>query len=374
MKNKKVCILTSAHFVFDTRIFQKQAISLVRNGYEVFLIAPHNKKEIVKGIKIIPVLQPKNRIERFLGVNFQLFFKALQLKADIYHFHDPDLLLVGLMIKLFGKGKIIYDIHDYYPDKILFKEWLVFNRLVAKFFKIFESFSCNFLDGLVVVSEGIAEKFPNQEVVIIKNYPLINLLKKHKKEDYLSKKPFIVVYTGGFTDRGLYGTVQALDYFERKEIKLKIFGGDSDQKFKNRIKNLKSFNKIEYCGLTSLSQLYNELSLADIGIVCKLPKAGRAETSIPNKLFEYMSVGLPVIASNFDHWKEIVIGNRCGVCVDPKRPEEITKAIVFLKNKPEERKKMGKRGRKAILNKYNWKKEELKLINLYKKIIFNENR
>jgi glycosyltransferase involved in cell wall biosynthesis len=116
------------------------------------------------------------------------------------------------------------------------------------------------------------------------------------------------------------------------------------------------------------------LSLADIGIVCKLPKAGRAETSIPNKLFEYMSVGLPVIASNFDHWKEIVIGNRCGVCVDPKRPEEITKAIVFLKNKPEERKKMGKRGRKAILNKYNWKKEELKLINLYKKIIFNENR
>lgn len=85
----------------------------------------------------------------------------------------------------------------------------------------------------------------------------------------------------------------------------------------------------------------------------------------PNKMFEYMSAGLPVIASNFPLWKEIIEGNQCGICVNPLEPKEIAAAIDWLTQNPEAAEQMGKNGRKAVEEKYNWQNEEEKLINLY---------
>ena len=98
MKNK-VCILTSVHPPFDVRIFHKEAKSLVKAGYDVTLIAQHDKEEIVDGIKIINLQKPRNRIERMTKTVWSAYRKAVQLDADIYHFHDPELLPIGIMLK-----------------------------------------------------------------------------------------------------------------------------------------------------------------------------------------------------------------------------------------------------------------------------------
>jgi glycosyltransferase involved in cell wall biosynthesis len=82
-----------------------------------------------------------------------------------------------------------------------------------------------------------------------------------------------------------------------------------------------------------------------------------------------MASGLPVIASNFPLWKEIVNGNKCGICVDPLRPSDIAQAVEYLINHPESRKEMGRKGKNAVFKTYNWENESEKLISLYERIL-----
>ena len=87
--------------------------------------------------------------------------------------------------------------------------------------------------------------------------------------------------------------------------------------------------------------------------------------SLPVKMFEYMAAGIPIIASNFSIWKEIIDEHKCGINVNPKDSNDIKKSIQYLINNPNEAKEMGENGKKAIANVFNWKIEEQKLIELY---------
>ena len=103
-------------------------------------------------------------------------------------------------------------------------------------------------------------------------------------------------------------------------------------------------------------------SLAGVVTFLALPNHVNAQ---PNKIFEYMAAGIPVIGSNFQLWKEIIENNDCGICVDPTKPKEIAKAIEFIQENPMKAKEMGKRGRKKVLDKYNWQPEGIKLVSVY---------
>ena len=137
--NNKVCILTSVHTPFDTRIFHKQAKSLLKAGYDVTLIAQHDKDEVVDEVKILALSKPRNRLWRMLGT-WRIFKLAYRQKADVYHFHDPELLPMGLFLKLLKKGKVIYDVHEDYPKAILTKSWLpsMVRRPVSSVFTFLE--------------------------------------------------------------------------------------------------------------------------------------------------------------------------------------------------------------------------------------------
>ena len=137
----KVCILSSVHPCFDVRIFEKQARSLSQAGYEVTLAAIGNfEEEIVEGIRVLGLPQPRSRLLR--PVNWwRLLRIALQEKADIYHFHDPDLLLPAGLIKLLTRRPIVYDVHENYPEDVLTKEWIPspLRRFVSSAVSIFTS-------------------------------------------------------------------------------------------------------------------------------------------------------------------------------------------------------------------------------------------
>ena len=107
----RIAHLTSAHKRYDVRIYVKECVSLYKNGYDVSLIVADGLgDEIIDGIKIFDVGASKNRKERFLVTSRKVYQKALQLKCDIYHFHDPELIPVALFLRLFRKN-VIYDIH-----------------------------------------------------------------------------------------------------------------------------------------------------------------------------------------------------------------------------------------------------------------------
>ena len=111
------------------------------------------------------------------------------------------------------------------------------------------------------------------------------------------------------------------------------------------------------------------LKSVDAGFILLKPNPNNiAAASRNNKLYEYMAAGLPVIASDFPLWKKIIEKNYCGICIDPSNPEKIAKAIEYLIKHPDEAKKMGGNGKKAVLEKYNWENESKKLLKVYKNL------
>lgn len=370
----QICHITSAHPAFDVRIFYKAAKTLVQVGYKVTLIAQHTKNETVDGVKIIALSKPKNRFFRMFGTTWRAFCLALKQKADIYHFHDPELLGVGVFLKIFTKAKVIYDAHEDLAKSIFSRDWLpkMLQKPVSILVKWFEKAASQRCDYIITATPGIENNFHGKKVISIRNFPVIksNISSPTFSKNKLKKKYFSIIYIGLISEiNGITQTIRALEYLNPKfDARIKLLGKFSPVVYKIKVKQLKSFEKVDYLGWIPLAKIPSYLAQADAGIICAPPEPNSLEAE-PNKLFEYMFAGLPVIASNFPLWKKIIEGNNCGICVNPLNPKEIAKAVEYLIKCPEEARKMGENGRKAVLTKYNWENERKNLLKVYEQLL-----
>lgn len=125
------------------------------------------------------------------------------------------------------------------------------------------------------------------------------------------------------------------------------------------------WQQVDASGWQDRGRVKEVLSGSMAGLVTFLPVPNHIDAQ-PNKMFEYMSAGVPVIASHFPLWREIVEGNACGLCVDPLDPAAIARAIDYLVTHPQEAERMGRNGQRAVAEKYNWTIEEAKLLEFYR--------
>lgn len=369
----KVCLLSSVHPPFDVRIFHKEAKTLLKAGYDVVIIAQNDKEEIVDGIKIIPLPKPKNRLERMVLLTLRYLIKALKQNANVYHLHDPELLLVGLVLKLITKSKVIYDVHEDYGKQILSKSYLPEGTrgFVAIAVKIVEGVIAKTFDGIVTATDDISNNFStHKRAVAVKNFPVLSDFTEIRKDNRHNSDTFNLIYIGGITEiRGITQIIQALEHINpQKRVKLTLYGKFYPIIYEEQVKKLKGFEKVEYHGWLDPQEIPHKMVQSDIGIVCFLPEPNHIN-AMPNKLFEYMACGLPIIASNFSLWKEIVEGNNCGICVNPLNSKEIARVIEYLIDHPDEAKRMGENGRKAVEERYNWEKESEKLLKVYAELL-----
>ena len=365
----KICILTSVHPPFDVRIFHKEAKSLVKAGYDVTLIAQHDKEEIVDEVKIINLQRPRNRIERMTKTVWSAYRKAIQLDADIYHFHDPELLPAGMRFKRMGKI-VIFDSHEDVPKQLLGKPYL---KKPAKIFlsrclELYEKYSCRCFDTIVAATPFIRDKFLkiNRNTVDINNFPMIGELASGQVD--WSRKQNHVCYVGGIgTIRGIEEVVKAMALVETL-ARLQLAGRFDEKATEARITVLPSWEKVDALGYLDRKAARDVLASSMAGLVTFHPLPNHVDAQ-PNKIFEYMGAGIPVIASNFPLWREIIEGNKCGLCVDPLNPSEIAKAIDYIVTHPAEAQQMGKNGLRAVKERYNWDIEEKKLLALYEQLL-----
>ncbi|MEM0488465.1 MAG: glycosyltransferase family 4 protein [Candidatus Bathyarchaeia archaeon] len=368
---RKVCILTTVHPVFDTRIFHKEAKTLARAGYGVTLIAQHDKDEVVDGVKIIALPKPRNRFTRIFGLTWRAFILALRQRAAVYHFHDPELLPIGLLLKLFTRAKVIYDVHEDVPKQILTKHWLPapLRRPLAMLLNVVEKLSARAMDAVVVATEGIDQKFLGLNPVVVHNYPDLGMFPASPGAPREGDEK-VLVYVGGISRlRGAIEMVRALEYLDHiGNLHLNLIGKFEPPSLEKELQELPGYRRVRFIGWLQPLEVYEYLKGADIGLVCLHPEP-RFVVAWPVKLFEYMAAGLPVVASNFPLWREIVEGNQCGLCVDPLDPKAIAQAIEYLITHPEEARKMGERGRRAVEERYNWEREVQKLLALYRRVL-----
>ncbi|WZL81010.1 glycosyltransferase family 4 protein [Vallitaleaceae bacterium 9-2] len=358
---RKVCHITSVHSRYDIRIFEKECVSLVRAGYDVTLLVNDiNENEIRKGVKIESInFTTKNRISRIL-LSEKIFLKrALNVDADIYHFHDPELLPLGYKLKKIGKF-VIYDSHEDVPRQILAKNWipLIIRKPISFLYEKYENSIVKHLGAVVTPTPLISSRFSkiNKKTVEVSNFPLLEEFNIHEN---LSKKN-VACYVGGITkNRGIF---QIADAMKNKDIELILCGNFESEELKSEILN--NYSNIRYLGVVDRKKIAEVISESLFGFVTLLPTPNHIN-SYPIKMFEYMAGGIPVVASDFPLWKSIVESNDCGICVDPNDTNEISTAIDTLMENEKKCNQMGNNGRKIVLEKYNWGIEKEKLYKIY---------
>lgn len=356
----KICHLTSAHPYNDIRISLKECYSLVKDDYEVHLVAPNTEVEKFKGIRVYGKTNPyKGRIKRFAMFTKDIMNKALEIDADIYHFHDPELIPVGLKLIKYGK-KVIYDVHEDVPRAILSKYWIpkFLRKSISFLFEKYENNSAKRFDYIVGATPFITNRFRNinKNTININNYPFLNELSSGTNREIDKEKK--VCYIGGITPiRGIENIIKASRNIAGDVI---LAGSNKD----NNLKKLMDESDVKYLGEIEREEVNMLLNESIAGLVLFLPEPNHINAQ-PNKMFEYMSAGIPVIASDFSLWKKVIEGNDCGICVDPLDVNKISEAIQWVLDNPERAAEMGRNGRKAVVNKFNWETESKKLINMY---------
>lgn len=369
-----VCHITSVHPATDARIFIKECRSLAEAGYNVSLIAPGAKCEKRAGIRIVGIFPSKRgRFFRMTVTARRVMQSALKENAHAYHFHDPELIPVGLLLRILGK-KVIYDVHEDYPLDIQSRYWvpLWVRKPVSWFLKLFENFSARYFNYIAAATPAIAKKFRsiNENTVIIQNFPRLDELSTTENEIPWEERLDGVIYIGGIDiSLGIKEIVEAIELVQRKlNTQLILAGKFSPESLIKEIQGLPGWKNVEYRGFLSRKEVIKLLNQVKAGLVVRHPEPHYL-VSYATKLFEYMSVGIPVIASDFPLWREIVGRAGCGLLVNPLNPQDIADSIVYLLDHTEEAEKMGKRGRKAVEETYNWSIEEKKLLRLYKDLL-----
>lgn len=368
----KICHLTSVHNRYDTRVFMKMCSSLAkRKDYDVTLIVADGMgNEVKNNVVIIDVgARCENRILRMTKTVKKVFQKAKSLNSDIYHLHDPELITIGLKLKKLNK-KVIFDIHENVYLQIKDKDYLphLLSSLFAKLYRHYEYRIITKFDKLILAELSYQEYYStiSTNTVVILNMPSLAIM--DISLDSVKKNEFF--YIGWISiDRGIDILLQAIEIL-KKEIPDIFFHfiGQHDKKLSGLINSEKNNKNLKFYGAIPLDEglKYSKNCKAGLSILKPIDNHTR---SYSTKIFEYMAVGLPVITSNFKLYKDVVEIENCGICVNPLDPQEISDTIIYIINHPKEAKRMGQNGKKAVLNRYNWKIEEEKLLSVYEELI-----
>lgn len=367
---KRVVHLTSAHPRYDTRIFVKECRSLAE-VYEVALIVADGLGDEVKErVRIVDVGKPSGRVRRMvIGVN-GVYRKALELDCDLYHLHDPELVRIGLKLKAKGK-KVVFDIHEMVSEQIKSKHYLpVWLRSgAAAFYRSFERRNLKKLDALVLAEASYRSYYArlNRLNAVVQNMPDFDYLKPYTT---LQRDRNEIFYVGAISNgRGLDVTIEALQILHRENVDFKMHYVGAIQDTQRSSLDLAGIeDKVIFYGRMKLDDAYALSMHAKAGLSVLKP-IGNYVHSYSTKIFEYMSIGLPVITSDFELYRNVVEKEECGFCIDPSDPRALADAIRFLFEHPDAVARMGQNGQRAVRETYNWDTEEQKLLSLYAEVL-----
>jgi len=370
MRSIKVVHMTSVHPALDARIFHKECRSLARAGFQVTFVCPHSGDLVADQVQIKSIPKNNSRLARMTRTVWRVYREARKLNADIYHFHDPELIPAGLLLRMRGNN-VIYDIHEDVPKDVYSKQYLPgwTRPMIAWLIERLEVLVAKRFSALITVTPAIAERFRplNSRTVIVHNYPYQKEILADIQETPWQCRRQSVAYVGLLSaNRGICEMLSAMSLLpEELSATLELAGPGNCGN--DKLSQRPGWERVHHYGVLDQPNTFRLLHGARAGLVLFHPEPNHVE-AMPQKIFEYMGAGLPVIASDFPLWRRILGDVGCGIFVNPLDPQSIAEAIEYVLAHPREAEEMGRRGQAAVLERYNWETQADKLVNLYSEI------
>ncbi len=371
----RACVLTTVHRYNDNRIFYKHLPTLLRAGYQVTYIAPCPEElRSVEGMDLIPLpLLPRSR----RPLNWWRALKAsLHSRADIFHFHDPELIGVGLLLKMLTGRPVVYDVHENYPQVMQRRLWIPakLRPAVAKAMGAWEWLATLALDAIVAANPPTYQRFQRatRRAVLVNNY--VDLSRFDHSPDSVSSKldsPYFVYCGSLSSQRGALDCLRAFELLSREDARLLLVGplDDADPSVSDLPDRLPPGARL--LKAQPFEQLPSLLRSSVSGLVTLHPTPNYLEI-LPTKLFEYMAASIPVIAYDLPLIRPIIEEARCGILVKPGDIEGLRSAMSYILDHPAEAGEMGHRGRQAVMERYSWGMEGRKLLGLYEELLLEK--
>lgn len=372
LKRYRAVHLTSAHPPLDVRIFHKECRSLARAGYEVTVLGNHTRNEIVDSVRLQGLGTTRGRLQRITVKLVRMCRAAFQNAADVYHIHDPELLLVGLVLRAAGK-RVVYDIHEDLPRTMLLKAYLprFLRKSLMWIVECTENAAARHMSGLIVATPALAARFRliHPDTVVVNNFVMLDEFNAPTSVAWNRRDPAVTYYGGLSEERGIREMLAAMDALPSTlHLKLELGGSFYVEDQETFYMAEPSWKHVNWHGELDRNSIASILNRVQVGLVILHPDEAYL-TSQPTKLFEYMAAGIPVVASDFPLWRSIVEDAGCGLLVNPLNVNEIAAAIEYLIRNPREAEAMGRRGRKAAEERFNWTNEERALLTFYASLL-----
>ena len=363
MTAMRVVHLASQHPADDVRIFLKECRALAAAGYNVHYVAPEAADGKRDGVSFHGFALPGGyrplQIARRL---WRVWRTARPIRADLVHFHEPALLPVALLLKRSG-ARLVYDVHE---DHLSALEDGPYSETWKQLgLRLFERLARRTCDGFVAATPAIARGLPPDRTVEVLNYA--------RAEEFAEAvggqaNGATVIYVGVITrGRAMREMIEAADLLRDPAARLVLIGSFATDDLEQEARSLPGWLRVDYLGPRKRDEVGEQLAAARAGLVLFHPQPNHTE-ALPNKIFEYMAAGLPVVASDFPYWRSLLEPIDCAVWVDPLDPEGIAAAIDELLADEERAREMGRRGATAVRERLNWAHEAPKLIELYERL------
>lgn len=371
-------ILSVTNDLFCDQRVEKTAETLAAMGCDVLLVGRCYRNSPLPNsgnysVKRLHLFFRKGALF-YAEFNFRLFLFLLFQKYDILVSNDLDTLLPNLLISKLRRKKLVYDSHEYFCGILEIQ-----NRPnVKKIWQKIEKFCFPKLNNIITVSQSIAEQYGKEygkKVNVVRNIPrLLQTEYIHtRKSLQLPENKFIIILQGNAIHKGRGGEemVEAMTKIDNALL-LVIGQGDVIAEMKQMAKTLQIEERIMFINRVTPQLLRNYTHLADLGVSFDQNLSLNHYFSLPNKIFEYIHAGVPVLTSNLPERKRIVEQYQVGIVIDNFSPTNIAKEINKLIENKEIISTYKENCRKAA-QVLNWENEEKVIQKIYQPLISSIN-
>ncbi|MDF2733470.1 MAG: group 1 glycosyl transferase [Chloroflexota bacterium] len=370
----RVVHVSTVHRSDDPRILRKECQTLAEAGYSVTFIGQGLPPIDLGDVAFVSIGEVQHRLARIVIMPMRVVRAVWRIRPDLVHLHDPELLVVGALFRILGM-RVVYDAHEDLPSQVAYKPYLPpwARPLISQAARIGILVAGRMVSGVVAATPHVARRFPADQTVVVQNFPLRREFADLEPMRY-AERPMTVAYVGRVTEAvgGLVMADAVRGLRHRPHLRV-VIAGPMDGAVSAAVASVAEpagagAPAIEAPGWLDRSEVIGLLGATRVGLVVFQPVENYIDAQ-PTKLFEYLASGVPVVASDFPVWREIVGAVDAGLLVDPTDPAAVAAAIDALLDDPERAEAMGRRGRAAVLERYMWDDQGARLVALYRRLM-----